>query len=42
MANEMVTQLFDLINQQIIFQESLGEHVAKAEALVHVAMSDFF
>ena len=42
MADKIVTQFVNLINQQIISQEILREHIAKVEALVYVAMSEVF
>jgi len=42
MADNSVTQLLTLINQQIESQEDLSLHLSKAQALTHIAMDDGF
>lgn len=42
MADNSVTQLVTLINQQIESQENLSQHLSKAQALAHIAMDDGF
>lgn len=42
MANDSVAHLISLINQQVQSQESLSEHLHKAEAMAQVALGDGF
>lgn len=42
MAEQSLTYLLSLINQQVDAQENLNEHLAKAEALAQVAITTEF
>lgn len=42
MADNSLNEILVLINQQLHYQETLNNHLSKAEALAHVALcSDF-